>query len=220
MCFLCGAETTRPTWEPEDQARCAACRRPDEAQRAKMEAYKRQMLWEAACPPLYRQTDPQHAEMPAKLLPRVLAWMPNNKAQGLGLIGAPGKGKTRLMFLLVKKLIMDDGLSVFALSATAFARAVAEEYSDDEKRQNSARRAVEKARTAPIVFIDDIGKNKMTDRAEVELYDLLEERSAHMRPLLWTANGDADSLSAMMSKDRALPIIRRLKEFSEIITFT
>jgi DNA replication protein DnaC len=68
-----------------------------------------------------------------------------------------------------------------------------------------------------ILLIDDIGKGKMTDRAEMELFDLLETRTSHKLPTIWTANAKGDDLLRMMSEDRGEPIIRRLSEFSEIV---
>ena len=66
-------------------------------------------------------------------------------------------------------------------------------------------------------MIDDLGKGKMTDRAEAELYDLLEFRSSHKLPIIWTSNSDARGLLSMFSADRGDAIIRRLAEFSNII---
>lgn len=220
-CFFCGDEIQVPAWMDQQAPNCVKCGRRDPADvghMQKREAYRREMLWQATCPALYRGTDESHKDIDADILARVTAWVPNKEAKGLGLIGRPGRCKTRMMFLLVKALITQHGLHVFAISATTFSRSVSDEYSSDEATQKEARKAVKKARTDAIVFVDDIGKQKMTERAEVELYDLLEERSAHMRPLLWTGNGNSESIASMMSKERAMSILRRLKEFSEIIT--
>jgi DNA replication protein DnaC len=77
---------------------------------------------------------------------------------------------------------------------------------------------IRRAHRAEILFIDDIGKEKYTERVESEFYDLIETRTAHLRPILWTANTSGAGLEAMMSPDRGAPILRRLREFTEIIT--
>jgi hypothetical protein len=57
----------------------------------------------------------------------------------------------------------------------------------------------------------------MTERAELELFDLLEHRSSHELPIIWTANAERGALKQMLSPDRGEPILRRLSEFTKII---
>jgi len=84
-------------------------------------------------------------------------------------------------------------------------------------RDDDARRQLETLRRAEVLFIDDLGKEKFTERVESELYDLVETRTAHLRPILWTSNATATRLKEMLSADRGEPIIRRLKEFCTIV---
>jgi hypothetical protein len=57
----------------------------------------------------------------------------------------------------------------------------------------------------------------MTERSELELFDLLEHRSSHELPIIWTANAAKGDLRKMLSSDRGEPILRRLSEFTNII---
>jgi len=166
--------------------------------------------WNALCPPLYRLTDLSRLSMPPEAVREVLAW---SGPQGLALAGATGRGKTRLMFLLLKRL-HDEGRKVFAISSKAFERHCGRMFEKD----GESREQIERCARAEVLFLDDLGKERMTDRVESELYALIEERGAHLKPILWTTNADAKSLSSMMSPDRSEPIIRRLKEFSKIIS--
>ncbi len=68
------------------------------------------------------------------------------------------------------------------------------------------------------LLLDDLGKQKFTERAEMELYNLLEYRTSHKLTTLWTANGSGSDLLAKLSKDRGEPILRRLSEFSEVVS--
>jgi NitT/TauT family transport system ATP-binding protein len=68
-----------------------------------------------------------------------------------------------------------------------------------------------------VLLLDDLGKQKMTERAELELFDLLEHRSSHELPIIWTANAAKGDLRKMLSSDRGEPILRRLSEFTKII---
>ena len=100
----------------------------------------------------------------------------------------------------------------------ALARACADQFSDDTRRRNAADAEIHAAKAAAVWLCDDIGKQRMTDRAEAEFYDVLEHRTSHLRPTIWTANADGHDLRAMLSADRAEPILRRLVEFSEIVS--
>jgi DNA replication protein DnaC len=68
-----------------------------------------------------------------------------------------------------------------------------------------------------VLLLDDLGKAKMTERSELELFDLLEHRSSHALPIFWTANAEKGALKQMLSPDRGEPILRRLSEFTKII---
>ena len=86
------------------------------------------------------------------------------------------------------------------------------------EKDDDARDRISAAKRTEILFLDDIGKEKYTERVESEFYDLIETRTSNLRPTLWTTNASASQLSAMMSADRGEPVLRRLKEFTEIVT--
>jgi DNA replication protein DnaC len=69
------------------------------------------------------------------------------------------------------------------------------------------------------LLIDDLGKQKMTERAETELYDVLEHRTNNLKPTLVTTNATGQQLARMLSEDRRQPIIRRIKDFSTIVKY-
>ena len=69
------------------------------------------------------------------------------------------------------------------------------------------------------MLIDDLGKQKMTERAEVELYDVLEHRTNNLKPTIITTNATYLQLTKMLSEDRGQPIIRRIRDFSTIVKF-
>jgi len=59
----------------------------------------------------------------------------------------------------------------------------------------------------------------MTERCETELFNLIEERSQHLRPLIVTTNTVGDSLEDKFSDDRSGPLLRRVREFCEPVSF-
>jgi DNA replication protein DnaC len=72
---------------------------------------------------------------------------------------------------------------------------------------------------APCLILDDFGKNKFSERVEAEIFDLVEYRTSHELPLFITTNETPDTLKARMSADRGEPLLRRLFEFCDVITF-
>jgi hypothetical protein len=57
----------------------------------------------------------------------------------------------------------------------------------------------------------------MTERAELELFDLLENRTQNLLPTIVTSNSSGNQIVAMLSEDRGSAIMRRIKDFSTIV---
>ncbi len=194
---------------------CSACMaaRVENAERDKANEEKKDLSdkWEKICPPLYDDTDLNRLKLSKQVITKVLAWRPETK--GVALAGETGAGKTRLMFYLLKQLHF-MGLPVVAISAKKFERYCHQMFDKD----NDAKDHIKKASTAKVLFVDDIGKEKYTERVESEFYELIEQRTSHLLPTIWTSNCSGEELAGMMSEDRGIPIIRRLREFTDIIT--
>jgi len=181
---------------------------------SEFEAGQRIKWFHDACLPLYRESDT--SRFSKKLLTAINEYTVT--PQGLGFVGKPGECKTRAMFILLRRLIMDDGVYCKAVSTPKFATLCANQFSDNFQAKEDAEKKMKSFQSCDVLFIDDLGKNKMTERAEVELYDLLETRTGKMIPTLWTANAASGELLAMFSKDRGEAILRRLAEFSKVIS--
>ena len=182
-------------------------------EQALMEQQRRQEAFHALCPPLYRESDPQR--IPAAFLRECEAW--EVSPMGLGFVGIAGTGKTRAAWMLLKRLHF-SGVRVFGITATAFAKACADQWHDDPQAKALAEDTLTRCRRTKVLLLDDLGKNKMTERAELELFDLLEHRTSHELPVIWTANAGKQALKQMLSPDRGEPILRRLSEFTKIVT--
>jgi len=170
--------------------------------------------WEAICPPLYRDTDTK------RLIPalRILAegWYSGQDGKGLGLAGNTGIAKTRTAFLILKRFHF-SGQRVAAMSAIKFSKLCADQFADDYRIKNDAREKLAALLTASLILIDDVGKEKMTERVTTEMFNLVEERTANFRPIIWTTNLDAGQLKhAFNDQTKSDPIVRRLREFSDI----
>jgi DNA replication protein DnaC len=173
--------------------------------------------WFKLCPALYRATDPNHWAIDQNKLATVLEYDPRtSNGKGIGLHGPTGAGKTRMIYLLIRQLHF-SGVNVAVLSAIDIARASAQEFDDDRNTREAARMLIRNAVAAEVLFIDDIGKERLTECAELKLYWLIENRAANAKPILWTSNLAGADLRKMMSSNRGPAITRRLAEFSSII---
>lgn len=196
--------------EPKHCDEC--CEKREREEEAAQRIAVRNEQWLAVCPPLYRETD--LARLPKKYREAISKWAFG--PFGLGFMGEPGSGKTRACFQILKKQI-EEGREVRAISATRFGQICTVQFAQDDAKREEAEVVMEGIRECDVLLFDDIGKGKMTERAELELYDLLEIRTSYLRPTLWTANSSPDALLSAMSSERGGAIMRRLAEFSEII---
>jgi DNA replication protein DnaC len=123
--------------------------------------------------------------------------------------GPTRAGKTRAAWLLLKQLHF-SGYTVRAMTATAFADAVALEYSQS---MDNASRLIHNLYSCDVLFIDDFGKCKMTDRVETALFDVIDQRTSSLKPIILTTNFNGETLLQKLSADKGLPIVARIREF-------
>jgi DNA replication protein DnaC len=201
------------------QTRCEACQErackaSEDAERVRVaEAKKkaREDAFLAICPPLYRDTDPERIHARFREAAFTWTWNP----VGVGFVGMAGKGKTRAAYLLMNRMVQ-AGHRCAAMTSTTFGKICVDQFADDKARKAQAEKDLRACYTASVWFLDDLGKQRMTERGEMELYAVLEHRTANMLPTIWTANAKSDVLCKMFSEDRGVPIMRRLIEFSRI----
>lgn len=179
---------------------------------------KREAVFATTCPSLYQKTDT--SKLPQEQLKKAMDWKYGSR--GLILLGDTGKGKSRVAWSLLKRLLVDDkplpdsrtSQNFVWFDATSFGHEIIRSYRDE-----TADLWLDKVCTCPLVFFDDLGKLKLTERAEVELFGVIERRCASELPIIVTTNDTGDSLAARMSDNRGPAMIRRLREFCEPIQF-
>ena len=210
-CILAGVERFRPHL-------CPPCIEKATEESRKAEERQRQARltegWERICPASYQATSPDFPLMNRDLLAGLMRYNPAS-GRGIGLWGTTGLRKTRMMFLLLKKLHF-GGTRVFAASAKRLAGCFSVMFGKDNE-SGKARDVIRKCYSAEVLFLDDLGKQAFTEHGQAEFFHLIEERTSRLKPILWTANATGDELAGMMSPDRGEPIVRRLVEFCEVI---
>jgi DNA replication protein DnaC len=195
---------------------CDDCAEKQNAQAILDDAANRQKrfscAFESICPPLYRESDLKriHGDFSGS----VQSW--EYSPTGLYLKGKPGTGKTRAAWWLLRREHF-AGTSVYGLTCTEFARFAGEQWHSESKQRALAEEALDKCRRVKLLLLDDLGKQKMTERAELELFDLLENRTQNLLPSIITTNATSTQILAMLSEDRGSAILRRIKDFNTIV---
>lgn len=155
--------------------------------------------------------------LPERELKEAMMW--RHQARGLLLLGETGLGKSRVMWQLLRRVIVEDKpeRGVMWFDAVGFGHEIVRRFNSED---HNISQWLDSVATAPIVFFDDLGKLKLTERAEVELFGVIERRCANELPILATTNDTGDSMAARMTDNRGPALIRRLREFCAPILFT
>lgn len=186
----------------------------DEEQKKRDEEASRLLAFTSLCPPLYQDTDP--ARIYAPYVQAIDTWQYG--PQGLIFVGPAGKGKSRAAWMLVKREML-AGKRCYGVTATQLAKYAADQWHSRAEERNIAEYVLKECKSASILLLDDLGKQKFTERAELELFDILEYRTSHKKPTIATSNADGKSFRQMLSEDRGEPILRRLQQFSTTIHY-
>jgi len=195
---------------------CAACVEKQMAEtqhRAVVDlAEERRRKWQKRCPPCYAETDVNRLPLP-HLASRVLSW--RYGPRGLLLHGATGLGKSRCAWLLLRREYL-AGRIVRVLNCEAGIEFAAR-YADGT---GAAAQWIDLASRADLLLLDDVFKAKLTDSFEAALFTIVATRGEGLLPILVTTNDAPDSLAARLSQDRREPLLRRLRELTEPVSFT
>jgi DNA replication protein DnaC len=187
------------------------------------EARKRDAIarFDSAVPPTMRESDWGHAGMLANRsqIERVLAHQVG--AKGLLLSGRTGRGKTRSMWALMRRLAHEEARDIRYFHAGDWFATLQGclNYGRDD-----ARGWVDAVARRPVVYIDDLGQEAIqTARSEWAMswfMRFLDIRVSERLPLYVTTNLDAQGIAERgASSVRGDPMVRRLIEICEPIKF-
>ena len=186
---------------------CAAevCVLAAEAIRAKEEGIKPSPSNTDGCPELFKDTDPNR--LPEVLRNVAMHWDPAVTKRSIIIHGATRKGKTRCMWYVRNRL---KGAKRFVRILTMFeleADLVAAWGKD--RWDKMMRDLVE----CDVLGLDDLGKEKMTERMASVLFALIDQRTQALRPTIITTNHTGQSLlDRFPDKEIGTAFVARLKD--------
>jgi len=217
-CLRCGIE---PVTIPEAQkivgGICEHCiHAENKVEQERVMAEQRQRKWESICPELYQDTVFDRLPHP-KISQRALRWpymikgAPDKAApwMGLNLWGWQRTGKTRSLYLIVKKAYF-DGKTVAVFGPSQFAQGC-------ESRAFNTASWIRHLVSLDILGFDDIDKCKLTKPQEEKFFALLDARIARRAPTFFTGNTPGDDLKLQFRNGEA--VLARMREHSVSIHF-
>ena len=191
---------------------CAACIVKAEAQPRKKTA------WERLCPTLYQKTDIARLENELRELGYDVCWLRDILAwqygsQGLVISGPTGVGKSRVMWLLLQRLLDQEHRSAVLLNAVRF-RTTLQLAGRDGTTEEFVRRLIR----TDLLYWDDLGQMHLTGSASEMLLHVVEERSNSEMPILATTQYSGEGMDAQFErKEMGKAIRRRLNEFCRVV---
>lgn len=192
----------------------------------------RKLAWRGVCPPAYRDTD--WSLVHPVLSPLSTEWEPNPK-RFLILAGKTGVGKTRCAFGILHRMLLTAGRSVHAVHAgdawdhgrhvQGLSSAARLRYSDDHRIAAAAEDCMRRCKSADILLIDDLGKERtgndgrVSEAVQEAIFGVVEFRVAHQKPIIVTTNTTETAIERRFSGDKAPPLLRRLRDeaFSPVL---
>ena len=170
---------------------------------------------EQTIPLLFQDTDRERliAETTRAQVERAMAWEVTEKGQGLVLVGDTGTGKTRTMCLLLNRLIR------YRVKVKAFFHgSFYDELLEVIRSEKNLRRWKAEIIEYPVIAIDDLFSEKLTERGEATLFEIIDARICNQRPTIITTQVTKREGSLRFhSVKRAEAFFRRLNEFFDAI---
>jgi DNA replication protein DnaC len=141
----------------------------------------------------------RNAEVEGKDLQAWLAHVLDGGAQGLGLAGPTGTGKSYALWALYRVLI-DAEVNAIAINLIEYL---------DGLRPGSPEQTltIEKLVRTPVLMLDDLGVHKSSDWTDERVYRILNSRYENVRPTVFTTNSPVDEWEQVLGERVAWRLI-------------
>ncbi len=138
------------------------------------------------------------------------AWEPKDDKCGLILHGETGGGKSRAAWLVFNKLWMRNfpDRSLF-LQMRKFEGLIEKGFDDRDHGK-----VLDILISCPVLVLDDLGKERLTQRLESDLFAVLDERTSNLKTTIITTNYTGDKLvDRFQNKETGVALVRRLRDY-------
>jgi DNA replication protein DnaC len=140
----------------------------------------------------------------------------NWKERSLLLHGTTRLGKTRAAFEVARRHWKANFKKQTFLTMRKLEQLIEQGYG---KFDHSSR--IQSLIDVPFLFIDDLGKEKMTARIATDLFAIIDERTIHHRTTVITTNFTSGSLIERFDdKELGLALIGRFKDYFDLVGAT
>lgn len=215
-CLTCKGEFAFDENIHEGGDYCPKCRSAAvmaEKHRAQAEARDRRIkAWLQTIPPIFHEHDMNRVPPASQAaVQKILGWQMGPR--GMVASGVSRAGKSRAFYALLKRLV-GDGVQVMVFDSVSFGHQCGKAFLNGVGEEWA-----EEIAEAELVYFDDLFKLKLTERAESELFGVIDRRANWGRPILASGNFTAEMVKQRMSVDRGEALVERLKEFNDIVMF-
>jgi len=181
-----------------------------DAEQARIEQEARKSFLGRVIPESYLETELNRLTPQLRALAET--WKPIDGI-GLGLCGDSRIGKTRTAYKIIERMIL-EGRHVCAMLSTDWAKAVGKQYSNNARTADEAETLMADALRCDVLFLDDIGREKMTASVSSEFFTLIDKRGSRKKPIIWTTNKTGKELIDHIADGKA--VVKRLCEFCQL----
>lgn len=208
-----------PYPEPCDNPECVAIAKAEAEAKAKAKKSERErrhreivesIVRNAGVPRAYLYDSFGTYDTPTALLEHakadVMAYVQNFRAmrqsgRGLYLAGNPGTGKTHLAVAVVRALAERELGGIIFTSSMDLLDRLKQSY--DSQEGPSEAELIEEYKNAPLLVIDDLGKEYGTVWAMGQLSKIIHARYAEDRPMIITSNFALDDIGEVLAQNGA-----------------
>jgi len=142
--------------------------------------------------------------------PPIQKWDPN-QSRGIYILGASRTGKTRTLCTLLRR-IHGEGVNFKLFEAGQFHAAL-----NDAKRSSFYTRWRDEVISYPVLAIDDLFAEKLTETVQAGLFEIVEQRMGRKLPILITTQVKRDdAIKQFADPRRGEAFLNRLKESCDL----
>lgn len=190
------------------------------AERQNAERRNAEVLASRIIPPAYAENA---RRIPKPSTPILAYDFPGGK--NLGIAGPSGTYKSTIAYEIMRQRLMDGTFKTAAvIVGPDFSTTVLRQFGDNGADKDAAANSIHHAKKADILYIDDLDKIRPTPTAVSALLSILEARTGHHRPFIYSTQANGATLLKMFATacpaDDTAPsaIVRRLMEQTRHIT--